>query len=73
MRITRIKLDRMGYDKAGRYWGVGDLLWHCDSDELSEGSIMGYGHDKANARAPNREAARMVFERRIARERGEIY
>jgi hypothetical protein len=34
--VTRIRLNRGGYDRNGRYWGVGDRLYRIDDEETGK-------------------------------------
>jgi hypothetical protein len=33
VKIARVKVDRQGYDRHGRYWGVGPRLYRADIDD----------------------------------------
>jgi hypothetical protein len=52
LNAERIPLDRGGYDKRGRYYGVGPKLYHVysDSGDLSE-EVRASGVKEAKARA----------------------
>lgn len=50
VRAYRIPIDRHGYDKGGRYYGVGEKLWAVD--DMDNGKIL---------RAPSQKAAREKF------------
>ena len=47
--VERIPVDRQGYDRRGRYWGVGERLWHITDNENERDAIV---------RAPSAAAAR---------------
>lgn len=48
--VLRVTLDRGGYDKRGRYFGIGEPLWSFESDDgESHGHIR--AKDKAAAKA----------------------
>lgn len=49
VRLTRVSLDRGGYDNGGAYWGIGEPLWYAVSE---------CGEYAAFFRAPSREAAK---------------
>jgi len=42
--LTRVRLNRGGYDENGRYFGVGEPLWAYDNRES-------WGHLRASSRA----------------------
>jgi hypothetical protein len=46
--LTRVKLDRGGYDSRGSYWGVGEPLWTLVSDD-SQHFIRASDRDEAAA------------------------
>ena len=49
LSLRRIRLDRGGYDQGGAYWGLGQLLFWCGSDD---------GYIDYFFRAKDREAAK---------------
>lgn len=49
--LNRIRLNRAGFDHAGRYWGTGAALWHAWTRE-DEPAVERY------FRAVDRPAAR---------------
>lgn len=55
--LERIGIDRQGYDRRGRYWGVGAPLYRYEC-----------GGDGGHVRARNREAAKSKI-RQVERSR----
>lgn len=49
--VRRVRLDRGGYDKGGAYWGTGEPLWYASGSDDGE----------SYRRAPNRDAAKLLF------------
>lgn len=54
LEISRVKLNRGGYDRRGRYYGVGEKVW-CAVDTATA------THGPKCVRAPNKAAARAAF------------
>ncbi len=53
-KIYRVKLDRQGYDRTGRYWGVGPKLYRATMDD---GETLRETH----VRAPDYQYVRAWF------------
>lgn len=34
--VTRVSLNRGGYDRHGRYWGIGERLYRVDDEETGK-------------------------------------
>lgn len=52
--ISRVSVDRQGYDRRGRYWGVGAPLFYFELyDDVTRDEETGHlrAHSKADARA----------------------
>lgn len=56
VHLTRIRLDRGGYDSNGTYFGVGEPLFWCASDDNSVDFVV---------RASDREAAKQAVRKRL--------
>lgn len=54
--ISRIKLDRQGYDRHGSYYGVGAPLWAVYDDN---------GDIEINVRAPSKKAVKDMIRAEI--------
>ena len=57
--VSRVKLDKQGYDECGRYFGVGEKLWYVDGHAESGyvraaskadvfAAVMRYGVNRLN-------------------------
>ncbi len=50
--IRKVGINRQGYDRNGRYWGIGAPLWVVENDE--DGSTE-------HVRAVTKQAAKKLF------------
>lgn len=53
--LQRVRLDSGGYDSGEAYWGLGDPLWWCGSDDGSV-DLFFRARDRAAAKAEVRIA-----------------
>lgn len=53
LHVERIRLNQGGYDRRGRYWGIGAPLYRVSSDD---------GEIDKHVRAPDARAARRLIE-----------
>ena len=64
--VRRIHINGMGYDKRGRYWGVGDRLYYSPELEATRAWTQISYVNEPYCRAPHVKLAREVFARRLA-------
>ena len=57
IEVYAVRLDRQGYDRHGRYFGVGEKLWNWYDDR-------GYGRDEY-IRAPTKSEAVRQFREKL--------
>ena len=55
VKVSRVRLDRQGYDRGGRYFGVGPSLYHYEVDEPY------FNYDSGYMRASSYQEARNHF------------
>lgn len=69
MRLTirRIKLDSQGYDRHGRYYGVGDRLYYCPEVSEMRALTSVYYLEPDECRANDLQEARAIFKARMER------
>ena len=49
--LSRVRLNSGGYDRAGRYYGVGLPLWAASCDDYRDGEVWEFrASDRASAR-----------------------
>ena len=52
VHVELIRIDRQGYDRHGRYWGVGERLYHIyDDDEVFDTHVRASDSKEAKALA----------------------
>lgn len=56
--LSRVRLDRQGYDSRGSYWGAGAPLFAYESEDYSA-----YGHVRAADRAGAKRKLREMYPR----------
>jgi len=52
----RVRIDRQGYDKSGRYWGIGQKLYRVSTDD---GVLDGYVRAPSATEAKSKEYDRV--------------
>lgn len=62
--VVRIKLDAQGYDRDGKYWGVGQPLFFC-SDAAEVDPTRWF--ETAYCRATDAVEASSIFSRRLGK------
>lgn len=63
IKVLRVKLDRYGYARDGRYWGQGEPLYYCPEVAEMRSPLF---YSVAYERATDHRAARLAFQATIS-------